>query len=45
MVGSGILLDEGLPNVKAEIALTVFSYNLKRAINILGVKRLIQAVS
>ena len=36
---------KGLPNVKAEMSLTVLAYNLKRAIKILGVSRLIQAVS
>lgn len=41
----GFFLMKGLPNVRAEFSLTVFSYNLKRAINILGVKKLIQAVS
>jgi len=41
----GYFLMRGLPNVKAEMALTVFSYNLTRAIKILGVQRLIAAVS
>lgn len=41
----GYFLMKGLPNVKAEMSLTVLTYNLKRAIKILGVPRLIQAVS
>jgi transposase len=41
----GYFLMKGLPNVKAEMALSVFSYNLTRAIKILGTQRLIEAVS
>jgi transposase len=41
----GYFLMKGIENVKAEMSLTVFTYNLKRAIKILGVPRLIQAVS
>ncbi|MCG3205559.1 MAG: IS1182 family transposase ISPa90 [Elusimicrobia bacterium] len=41
----GYFLMRGLPNVRGEMSLTVFSYNLKRAIKILGVPRLVAAVS
>ena len=41
----GFFLMRGIGNVRAEFSLSVFSYNLKRAINILGVKTLIQAVT
>ncbi|OVE76507.1 hypothetical protein BVX98_05875 [bacterium F11] len=41
----GYFVMKGLRNVRAEFSLSVFSYNFKRAINILGVKRLVQAVS
>ena len=41
----GYFLMKGLPNVKAEMSLSVFAYNLKRAINILGIPRLIAAVA
>ena len=34
-----------LPNVRAEFSLTALTYNMKRAINILGVKELIKAVA
>ena len=37
-------LTRGLPKVRTEMSLTVLVYNLKRAINILGVPRLIQAL-
>jgi transposase len=33
---------KGLPNVQAEMSLHVLAYNLKRAINILGVPRIMQ---
>ena len=39
----GYFLMRGLPNVKAEMSLSVLSYNLTRAIKIVGVKRLIEA--
>jgi hypothetical protein len=41
----GYFLMRGLPNVKAEMSLTVLAYNLKRAMKIVGVPRLIAAVS
>lgn len=41
----GYFLMRGLEKVRAEMSLTVLAYNLKRAINILGVRALIEAVS
>jgi len=41
----GFFLMKGLPNVRTEASLSVLAYNMRRAINILGVQRLIQAVS
>jgi hypothetical protein len=37
-------LTRKLPNVGAEMALTVLSYNIKRAIKILGVQNMIEAL-
>ena len=37
-------LMKGLENVRGEFALTFLTYNLKRAINILGVRNIIQAI-
>lgn len=44
-MNQGYFLMRGLNKVGAEMSLTVLSYNLKRAINILGVPKLIEAVS
>jgi transposase len=44
-MNQGYFLMRGLHKVGAEMSLTILSYNLKRAINILGVKKLIDAVS
>ena len=44
-MNQGYFLMRGLDKVGAEMSLTVLSYNLKRAINILGVEKLIEAVS
>lgn len=41
----GYFLTRGLEKVRGEMSLTVLVYNLKRAINIIGVKELIVAVS
>jgi transposase len=41
----GFFLMRGLPNVRAEMSLSILAYNMTRAINIVGVKRLIEAVS
>jgi len=43
-MGAGYLLTKGLGKVIGEISLTYLSYNLKRAINILGVKEFIDAI-
>jgi len=42
---AGYLLTKGKQNVRGEFSLTFLAYNMKRAINILGAKRLIEAVS
>jgi hypothetical protein len=44
-MNQGYFLMKGLDKVGAEMSLTVLSYNLKRAINILGVPKLIEAVT
>ena len=41
----GFFLMRGLQNVRTEFSLTVFAYNLKRAIKVLGTQKLIAAVS
>lgn len=41
----GFFLMKGLPKVSGEMALTVFAYNLKRAIKVLGVRKLVAVVS
>ena len=43
-LNSGYCLLKGLKNVQGEFALTFLVYNLKRAINILGVKSLIKEI-
>jgi len=40
----GYMLLRGKERVKAEISLTVLSYNLKRALNVVGLERLVEAV-
>ena len=44
-MGHSYFLMRGLDKVGAEMSLTVLSYNLKRVINILGVKKMIAAVT
>ncbi len=44
-MGHGYFLMRGLPKVGAEMSLTVLSYNIKRVINIIGVKKMIEAVT
>jgi hypothetical protein len=44
-MGHGYFLMKGLNQVGAEMSLTVLSYNIKRVINIIGVKKLIAAVT
>jgi len=41
-MGSTHFLMKGLPNVQAEMSLHVLAYNLRRAINILGVPGIMQ---
>jgi transposase len=44
-MGQGYFLMKGLNKVGAEMSLTVLSYNIKRVMNIIGVKRMIEAVT
>jgi transposase len=44
-MGQGYFLLKGLNKVGAEMSLTVLSYNIKRVINIIGVKKMIEAVT
>ena len=44
-MGHSYFLMRGLNKVGAEMILTILSYNLKRVINIIGVKKLIEAVT
>ncbi len=41
----GHFLTRTLPNVRTEMTLTVLAYNIKRAINIMGVRRMIEALA
>ena len=43
-MNQGAFLMRGLENVRAEFSLTAVAYNLRRAINILGVGPLIAAI-
>jgi hypothetical protein len=43
-MGQGAFLMRGLGKVRAEFSLTALAYNLRRALNILGVEKLMQAV-
>jgi len=42
---SGRLPDARLDKVRAEFSLTALAYNLRRALNILGMERLMEAVA
>ena len=44
-MGHGYFLMRGLNKVGAEMSLTILSYNIKRVINIIGVKKMIEAVT
>ncbi|MDQ3173293.1 MAG: transposase, partial [Acidobacteriota bacterium] len=44
-MGQGYFLMKGLKKVGAEMSLTVLSYNIKRVVNIIGVKQMIAAVT
>jgi transposase len=41
----GYFLMRGLTKVRTEMSLTVLAYNLKRVVNILGVKRMVEALA
>ena len=41
----GYFLLKGLTRVRGEFSLTAFAYNLKRALNIVGVPRLLDALA
>jgi hypothetical protein len=41
----GHFLTRKLPNVRAEMALTILAYNIKRTISILGVQKMIKALA
>ena len=43
-MGQGYFLMRGKAKVGTEMTLTVMAYNLKRAINIMGVKKMLEAL-
>ena len=43
-MGQHAFLMRGLENVRAEFSLTALAYNMRRAINILGINAMIAAV-
>jgi hypothetical protein len=43
-MNQGYLLMRGIKKVAAEMSLIVLSYNIKRVINIVGVRKMIEAV-
>jgi transposase len=43
-MNQGAFLMKGLDNVRAEFSLTALVYNLRRALNILGVEAMLAAV-
>jgi transposase len=43
-MNSGYFLMRGIKKVAAEMSLTILGYNVKRVINILGVRKMIEAV-
>lgn len=44
-MGAAHFLTRGNPRVKTEMSLSVMAYNLKRAINVLGVEKMIEALN
>ncbi len=44
-MNQGYFLMRGLSKVGAEMSLTVLSYNIKRVVNIVGVQKMIEAVT
>jgi transposase len=45
IMNQGYFLTRGLEMVRTEMSLTVIAYNMKRVFNILGVKRMVQALT
>ena len=43
--GQGAFLTRGLASVQAEVSLSALAYNLRRALNILGVETLLRQLS
>jgi hypothetical protein len=43
-MNQGAFLMRSLPNVRGEFSLTALAYNLRRALNIIGVEAMIAAV-
>jgi len=44
-MNQGYFLLKGIKKVAAEMSLTVMAYNIKRALNILGVQEMVKAVA
>jgi hypothetical protein len=44
-MNQGAFLMRGLQKVRAEFSLTAFAYNLRRALNIVGMEKLMAAVA
>jgi hypothetical protein len=44
-MNQGYFLMRGIQKVKTEMSLTVIAYNMKRVFNIMGVKRMVQALA
>ena len=44
-MNQGAFLMRGLANVRAEFSLTALAYNLRRALNILGMDKMMAAVA
>ena len=44
-MNQGAFLMRGLDKVRAEFSLTALAYNLRRALNILGVEKMMEAVA
>ena len=44
-MNQGYFLMRGLTKVRAEMSLTILAYNLKRVINILGVRKMVEVVT
>ena len=44
-MGQGAFLMKGLDKVRAEFSMTALAYNLRRALNVLGVEAMVAAVA